>query len=95
MSLTESFRELAPKRPYCTDGSDIIRKAMPIFRDDAASPNTCQQRGIKNEWAGAVLIGVALNALLGWWWRDPLAGLVILYYGRIEGRAAGKHARIC
>ena len=42
--------------------------------------------------AGAVLIGVGLNALLGWWWADPLAGIVIVYYGMTEGRAAWKHA---
>ncbi len=35
--------------------------------------------------AAAVLIGLALNALLGWWWADPLAGLVIVYYGIKEG----------
>jgi len=35
--------------------------------------------------AAAVLVGVALNALLGWWWADPLAGLVIVYYGIREG----------
>jgi len=27
------------------------------------------------------LLGLALNATLGWWWADPLAGLVIVYYG--------------
>ncbi len=43
--------------------------------------------------AGAVLIGVSLNALLGWWWANPVAGLVIVYYGLTEGRAAWKHAR--
>lgn len=37
--------------------------------------------------AGAVLIGVALNALLGWWWADPLSGLVIAYYAVTEGVA--------
>jgi divalent metal cation (Fe/Co/Zn/Cd) transporter len=42
--------------------------------------------------AGAVLIGVGLNALFGWWWADPLAGLVIVYYGLTEGHAAWKHA---
>jgi divalent metal cation (Fe/Co/Zn/Cd) transporter len=31
--------------------------------------------------AGAVLSGLILNALLGWWWADPLAALVIVYYG--------------
>ena len=38
--------------------------------------------------AGAVLLGLALNALFGWWWADPLAGLVIVYYGAKEGLAA-------
>jgi divalent metal cation (Fe/Co/Zn/Cd) transporter len=31
--------------------------------------------------AGAVLLGLLLNALFGWWWADPLAALVIVYYG--------------
>jgi divalent metal cation (Fe/Co/Zn/Cd) transporter len=42
--------------------------------------------------AGAVLIGVGLNALFGWWWADPLAGFVIVYYGLTEVSAAWKHA---
>jgi divalent metal cation (Fe/Co/Zn/Cd) transporter len=42
--------------------------------------------------AGAVLVGIGLNALFGWWWADPVAGLVIVYYGLTEGRAAWKHA---
>lgn len=35
--------------------------------------------------AGSVLLGLVLNALLGWWWADPLAGLVIVFYGLLEG----------
>lgn len=31
--------------------------------------------------ATAVLLGLALNATLGAWWADPLAGLVIVFYG--------------
>ena len=38
--------------------------------------------------AGAVLIGLVLNAALGWWWADPAAGYVLVYYGAREGRAA-------
>jgi len=38
--------------------------------------------------AAAVLGGLILNALIGWWWADPLAGLVIVYYGLKEGREA-------
>lgn len=40
----------------------------------------------------AVLAGLALNAGVGWWWADPLAALVIVYYGIREGRAALKQA---
>jgi len=43
--------------------------------------------------AMAVLIGVGLNALLGWWWSDPLAGLVIVGYAIAEGRAAWRGQR--
>ena len=38
--------------------------------------------------AGSVLIGLVLNALFAWWWADPLAGLVIVFYGLQEGRHA-------
>jgi len=38
--------------------------------------------------AVAVLLGLALNAAVGWWWADPLAGLVIVYYGLHEGHQA-------
>jgi divalent metal cation (Fe/Co/Zn/Cd) transporter len=38
--------------------------------------------------AAAVLVGLILNAVAGWWWADPLAGLVIVYYGIREGWAA-------
>jgi divalent metal cation (Fe/Co/Zn/Cd) transporter len=41
--------------------------------------------------AAAVLLGLLLNAALGWWWADPLAGLVIVFYGIKEGRAALRH----
>jgi divalent metal cation (Fe/Co/Zn/Cd) transporter len=41
--------------------------------------------------AGAVLVGLLLNAVIGWWWADPLAGLIIVYYGVREGRAAWSH----
>ena len=43
--------------------------------------------------AVAVLLGLALNAGLGWWWADPAAGFVILFYALREGAAAISHAR--
>jgi divalent metal cation (Fe/Co/Zn/Cd) transporter len=30
--------------------------------------------------ATAVLVGVGLDLLLGWWWADPVVGYVIVYY---------------
>jgi len=36
--------------------------------------------------ACAVLLGLILNAAVGWWWADPLAGLVIVYYAIKEAR---------
>lgn len=34
--------------------------------------------------ASAVLAGLALNAAAGWWWADPLAALVIVFYALRE-----------
>jgi divalent metal cation (Fe/Co/Zn/Cd) transporter len=38
--------------------------------------------------AGAVLVGLAANALLGWWWLDPLAGLAVAAVAVREGVGA-------
>jgi divalent metal cation (Fe/Co/Zn/Cd) transporter len=38
--------------------------------------------------ASAVLSGLLLNSLLGWWWADPAAGYVLLYYSVREARAS-------
>ena len=34
----------------------------------------------------AVLAGLVLNAAAGWWWADPLAALVIVFYALREAR---------
>jgi divalent metal cation (Fe/Co/Zn/Cd) transporter len=36
--------------------------------------------------AVAVLLSLALNAALGWWWADPAAGYVLVYYAAREVR---------
>jgi divalent metal cation (Fe/Co/Zn/Cd) transporter len=41
--------------------------------------------------ATAVLTGLILNSFVGWWWADPVAGYVILYYAIREARGALKH----
>jgi divalent metal cation (Fe/Co/Zn/Cd) transporter len=43
--------------------------------------------------AVAVLVGLVLNAAAGWWWADPLAGYVLVYYAVKEARGifTGEH----
>ena len=36
--------------------------------------------------AVAVLLGLTLNAAAGWWWADPAAGYVLVYYAAREVR---------
>lgn len=38
--------------------------------------------------SGVLLMGLVLNATLGWWFADPLAGLVIVAYAVREGLSA-------
>jgi divalent metal cation (Fe/Co/Zn/Cd) transporter len=43
----------------------------------------------------ALLVGLGANALLGWWWADPLAGLVIAAVAVREGREAWRGDDCC
>lgn len=45
--------------------------------------------------SAALLVGLALNAVLGWWWADPLAGLVIAAIALKEGRDAWRGEGCC
>lgn len=37
--------------------------------------------------AASILVGLLLNAGLNWWWADPVAGFVIVFYALREARA--------
>jgi divalent metal cation (Fe/Co/Zn/Cd) transporter len=50
------------------------------LRGDAACSIACAYM------AAALLAGLVLNALFGWWWADPIAALGIVYYLIREGR---------
>ncbi len=41
--------------------------------------------------ATAVLVGLVLNLALGWWWADPAAGYVLVYYAAREAREIFSH----
>lgn len=57
------------------------------LRGDAACSITCAYM------AGALLVGLALNALLGWWWTDSVAAFALLYWLVPETREALEGAR--
>ena len=42
-----------------------------------------------------LLVGLAMNAALGWWWADPLAGLAIAGIALKEGREAWRGEGCC
>lgn len=41
--------------------------------------------------AAAVLLGLVLNSTVGWWWADPAAGYVLVYYAIREVREIFSH----
>jgi len=43
----------------------------------------------------APLVGLLANALLGWWWADPLAALVIAGVAVKEGRESWRGEGCC
>ena len=45
--------------------------------------------------AVALLVGLSANALLGWWWADPIAALVIAAVAVREGREAWQGRACC
>ncbi len=65
------------------------------LRGDAACSMSCAAM------AATLFLGLALNALLGWWWIDPIATLVFLVWlipearEALAGARAGKGACTC
>jgi divalent metal cation (Fe/Co/Zn/Cd) transporter len=45
--------------------------------------------------SAVVLLGLAANALFGWWWMDPLAGLAVAALAIREGREAWTNGELC
>jgi divalent metal cation (Fe/Co/Zn/Cd) transporter len=41
--------------------------------------------------ATAIVLGLLLNALIGWWWADPAAALVLVFYAVKEGWVSLSH----
>ena len=45
--------------------------------------------------SAVLLVGLVLNATVGWWWADPLAGLIIAALAFNEGREAWRGEGCC
>jgi divalent metal cation (Fe/Co/Zn/Cd) transporter len=59
-----------------------MRLGSPTLRADAQETFLCA-------WLSAALLGgLALNAVLGWWWADPVAALANAAFAVKEGREA-------
>jgi divalent metal cation (Fe/Co/Zn/Cd) transporter len=60
------------------------RKVAPVLGSQAAMSEANQTSLCA--WLSAVLlVGLAANAVLGWWWADPAAGLGIAGLAALEG----------
>jgi divalent metal cation (Fe/Co/Zn/Cd) transporter len=59
------------------------------LKADAAETQLCTYL------SAVVLLGLAANALFGWWWMDPLAALVVAGLAMKEGRAAWSSGDLC
>ena len=45
--------------------------------------------------SAALLVGLTLNAVLGWWWADPITALVIAAVAGREGRESWRGESCC
>jgi divalent metal cation (Fe/Co/Zn/Cd) transporter len=59
------------------------------LRADAAQTNLCTYL------SAVVLLGLAANALAGWWWMDSLAGLAVAALAVREGLHAWRSGNLC
>jgi divalent metal cation (Fe/Co/Zn/Cd) transporter len=59
------------------------------LKADAAETQLCTYL------SAVVLLGLAANSLFGWWWMDPLAGLVVAALALREGWGAWQSGDLC
>ena len=59
------------------------RRLAPVLGSQAAA-SEADQTSLCAILSGVLLVGLGLNAALGWWWADPAAGLVIAALAGME-----------
>ena len=60
-----------------------------VVMADATETSLCAYLSV------VLIVGLMLNAMLGWWWADPLAALVIAGLAVREGREAWRGETCC
>jgi len=70
------------------------RKVAASLKSDAMHADS-RQTDICAYLSAILLIGLGLNALLGWWWADPVAGLAMVPIVAKEGIEALKGETCC
>jgi divalent metal cation (Fe/Co/Zn/Cd) transporter len=61
----------------------------------SATASEARQTTICAYLSAALLVGLGANALFGWWWADPLAGLAIAGIAADEARKAWRGEQCC
>lgn len=62
------------------------KRALAPILGSAAQQAEANQTNLCAILSAVLLVGLALNATLDWWWADPLAGLAIATLAAIEAR---------
>jgi divalent metal cation (Fe/Co/Zn/Cd) transporter len=80
----------APTMPLLARAKRKIGRAL----DSSATVSEAGQNQICAYLSVALLAGLLLNAVAGWWWADPVAALVIAAFALREGRESWR-GRAC
>lgn len=62
------------------------KQALAPALGSAAAMADARQTNLCAMLSGVLLVGLGANALFGWWWADPVAGLGIAALALVEGR---------
>lgn len=63
--------------------------------DSSATVSEGRQNLLCAYLSAALLVGLGANALLGWWWADPITALVVAGVALYEGREAWRGNACC
>lgn len=75
----------------------LARAKTSVARElnSSAGVSEARQTVLCSYMAGALLAGLSANALFGWWWADPVAGLAIAAIALSEALSAWRGEQCC